>query len=152
MRCEKAAGRIAVLFGLAILFAGLPVNAQSEGALRQYFEGMTVVVKMDMPGTSDGVSVHPGRSMPVDFRKVALAMKQYGIGLHQGQSVMITKVHLKKKHIEFQLGGGGYGTFGDIMTNSMEHPTGGYYAGKSSREKNSLTASYPSPDPTGAFT
>lgn len=73
--------------------------------------------------------------MPVDFRKVALLIKQYGIGLHQGQSVMITKVHLKKKHVEFQLGGGGYGTFADVMTNSMEHPTGGYYAGKSSREK-----------------
>jgi hypothetical protein len=96
------------LLSLLLLIPSV-ATPQNESALRQYFEGMTVVAKMDMPGTSDGVSVHPERSMPVDFRKVAQALKTYGIGLHSGESVMVTKVHLKKHHIEFQLGGGGFG-------------------------------------------
>ena len=43
---------------------------------------------------------------------------------------MVTKVHLKEKAIEFQLGGGGFGTFGDD-TGSVSTPT----ASKTQREK-----------------
>jgi ATPase subunit of ABC transporter with duplicated ATPase domains len=45
---------------------------------------------------------------------------------------MITKIKVKKKHIEFQLGGGGYGTFGDETSASVYVPA----ASKTRREKN----------------
>lgn len=83
--------------------------------MRRFFEGKQVIVKIDMPAASSGVDVYPGREMPVDYRALGDTLKQYGIALRKGDSVMITKVHLKGKLVEFQLGGGGYGTFGDLM-------------------------------------
>ncbi len=110
-------------------------SAQDESALRQHFEGMTVVVKIGMPGSSSGVNVHPGAAQPIDFRKVASDIKQYGTGVHSGQSIMVTKVHIKGHHIEFQLGGGGFGSFGDYMATANTTAAAPYYEGKSHREK-----------------
>lgn len=122
------------LIGVAATLAASAVSAQNESTLRQFFEGMTVSVKIDMPASQVGVDVHPDRSMPVDFRKLAQNLKLYGTGVHQGGSIMVTKVHVKKHHIEFQLGGGGFGTFADNMATASTTPTY-YYAGKSQREK-----------------
>jgi hypothetical protein len=58
--------------------------------------------------------------MPVNFREVAQRLKDNGTALKMGTPVMVTKVVVKKEHIEFQLGGGGYGTFGDWMTNGSD--------------------------------
>ena len=43
-----------------MLALAAPAVAQSEGALKSYFEGKRVTLRMDMPGTSDGVDVHAG--------------------------------------------------------------------------------------------
>jgi len=101
---------------LALLPGGL--QAQNEAALRRAFEGQSVVVKIDMPGTSSGVNVFPSQDRPVDFPDVAEKLKRYGTALRTGDAVMVTKVKVKDDLIEFQLGGGGYGTFGDDMGNS----------------------------------
>jgi hypothetical protein len=94
-----------------------PAAAQDETALRAAFEGKTIAVRIDMPATSRGVDVYPLDGMPVDFREVAQRLKDNGTALKIGQQVMVTKVVVKKNsHIEFQLGGGGYGTFGDWAT------------------------------------
>lgn len=94
-------------------------QAQNEAALRAAFEGKQVTVKVDMPATSKGIDVFPQDQMPVNWREVANRMKEYGTALKPGQQVMITKVVVKKdSHIEFQLGGGGWGTFGDFMNSS----------------------------------
>ena len=91
-----------------------PALAQNESMLRQAFEGKVVSVKIDMPATSRGVDVYPLDPMAVDFHEVAQRLKDNSTSLRIGQQVMITKVLVKKNsHIEFQLGGGGYGTFGD---------------------------------------
>jgi hypothetical protein len=82
------------------------------------FEGQSVVVRIDMPGTSSGVNVYPGQDMPVDFPDVASKLKKYGTSIRAGDAVMVTKVRVKDDLIEFQLGGGGYGTFGDEMGTS----------------------------------
>jgi hypothetical protein len=89
--------------------------AQDEAALRRAFEGQSVVLKIDMPGTSSGVNVYPDRDMPVDFPDVASKLKKFGTAIRTGDAVMVTKVRVKDDLIEFQLGGGGYGTFGDAM-------------------------------------
>lgn len=98
-----------------ILLATLPtqIQAQNEAALRRAFEGQSVVVRIDLPGTSSGVNVYPSQEMPVDFPDVAEKLKRYGTALRTGDAVMVTKIKVKDDLIEFQLGGGGYGTFGD---------------------------------------
>ncbi len=93
--------------------------AQNEAALRAAFEGKTLTVKIDMPATSKGIDVFPEESMPVNWREMAVRMKDNGTAIKPGQTIMITKVVVKKdSHIEFQLGGGGYGTFGDHMSST----------------------------------
>ena len=57
--------------------------------------------------------------------------KRYGVSLRRGDEVMVTLVKVNKKNIEFQLGGGGYGTAGD----SVSSPSINTYVAKSEREK-----------------
>ncbi len=109
-----------------------PAVAQTEDALRNYFEGKSVTVKMEMPGSQDGVDVYPGRPQPIDFRKHAARLKEYGTAIRRGDEILITKVKLKDDLIEFQLGGGGYGTFGDNTDSNVYVPS----APKTQREKN----------------
>jgi len=101
-----------ILCSLASLFvSAAPVVAQDYRSL----EGMTVTVKMDMPASSTGVDVDGG-SGQADIRKVAALVHDNGIGVHTGESIMITKVEPKGHHVEVQLGGGGWGTFSDRMS------------------------------------
>lgn len=112
--------------------AATPLPAQSESALKEYFEGRTVSVKQPMPGTEDGVDIYPGSDRPLDYPKYAGRLKEYGTAIRAGEPAIVTKVKVKPKHIEFQLGGGGYGTMGDetsTSVNSGETP-------KTKREKN----------------
>ncbi len=124
--------RFVLLAAIGLLSATSQVAAQSEESLRRFFEGKSVVVKIEMPGTDDGIDVYPGTSQPVDFPRVARRLKEYGTAIRRGEDILVTKIRVKKDLIEFQLGGGGYGTFGD--------ETGSYVstssAGKSTREKN----------------
>jgi hypothetical protein len=99
---------------LALALTPAAALAQNEAALRQAFEGKSVSVRIAMPGTSRGVDVSPMQQPAVNFRQVADRIKDFGTALDVGQQVMVTKVVVKKdSHIEFQLGGGGYGTLGD---------------------------------------
>ncbi|NOT07568.1 MAG: hypothetical protein HOP28_05095 [Gemmatimonadales bacterium] len=109
-----------------------PVRAQSEEQLRAYFEGKSVRVRMEMPGTSQGVDVYPGTRQPIDYPQLAERLKQYGTAFRRGDEAMITKIRVKKELIEFQLGGGGFGTFGDDDSPYVSVPS----AAKTTREKN----------------
>jgi hypothetical protein len=110
--------RTLAVTGLVLMFAA-SARAQSEGDLKRYFEGRKVKVLIDMPATQEGVNVYPERGQPLEFSSYAGRMKQFGIGVKEGETVMITKIRIKEKHIEFQLGGGGYGTIGDEGTISQ---------------------------------
>ena len=101
---------------VSLVGAGTAAYAQDEAALRRAFEGTSVVARIDMPATSAGVEVHPTASTPVDFRKVGDLIKADGIGVHRGDAITVTKVVVKARHVEFQLGGGGYGTFSDTLS------------------------------------
>src|SRR5687767_13151126 len=104
----------------ALMFVAPPAFAQNETILRQAFEGKVVSVKIDMPATQRGVDVYPLDQMPVNFREVAQRLKDNSTSLKIGQQVMVTKVLVKgNTHIEFQLGGGGYGTFGDNTSSNV---------------------------------
>src|SRR5262249_54487182 len=110
--------RVSALAAALLAVSTVDLTAQSEAMLRRTFEGSTVIVKIDMPGTSSGVHVYPLRSRPVDFPDGADKLKKYGTSIRTGDAVMVTKVKVKDDLIEFQLGGGGYGTFGDDMGSS----------------------------------
>lgn len=68
----------------------------------------------------------------MDMKSYASRMKESGTSLRNGDSVLISKVKVKDKSIELQLGGGGYGTFGDDTDTSVRGrasgagPTAGY--------------------------
>jgi hypothetical protein len=106
--------------------------AQSEAALKQRFEGTTVRVKIDMPASDDGIDVYPRENPTIDWTEHGKRLKRHGTSLRRGDEVLVTKVRVKKDLIEFQLGGGGYGTFGDD-TGSDVHVAS---APKTQREKN----------------
>jgi hypothetical protein len=114
MKHEKGVNQMRFLTLAALVAIAAPLRAQNEAILRQAFEGKVVSVKIDMPATQRGVDVYPLEEMAVNFREVAQRLKDNSTALKIGQQVMVTKVLVKSNsHIEFQLGGGGYGTFGD---------------------------------------
>ncbi|MEO8451087.1 MAG: hypothetical protein ABI647_14915 [Gemmatimonadota bacterium] len=117
---------------LALLVLTARLSAQTEDQLRRFFEGKTVIVKLDMPGSDDGVDVYPGTSMPVDFPRHATRLKRYGTAVRRGDESLVTKIRVKSDLIEFQLGGGGYGTFGDDASSYISTES----VPKTVREKN----------------
>lgn len=98
---------------MLVLLVGASLGALAQAQTLQSLEGQMVTVRIDMPGTQRGVDVYPERDQPLDTRSYAQRLKDNGTALREGDRVMITKVKVNKDHIEVQLGGGGYGTFGD---------------------------------------
>ncbi len=115
-----------------LLALAAPLHAQSEAALREAFEGRQVTIKVAMPGTEAGIDVYPADARPLDHPKYAERLKDNGTAIRAGQTAMVTKVRVKSKHIEFQLDGGGYGTFGDDVSNDVAVSS----TPKTKREKN----------------
>jgi hypothetical protein len=109
-----------------------PAAAQSEGALKSYFEGLRVTLRMEMPGSAEGVDVHPDADRAIDYKDYNNDLRRYGTAIRSGDTVSVTLVKLKKDLIEFHLAGGGFGTFGDDTNTSSSIP----FVEKSEREKN----------------
>jgi hypothetical protein len=128
-----AAFSFSLALALALALAAPPALAQATGeeVLRDRFEGTFVRVKMDLPAHQKGVDVYPQERPNLDYSELGKRIKRYGVGVRRGEEIQVTKVKLKKDLIEFQLGGGGYGTFGDD-TGDVSVPT----AAKTRREKN----------------
>ena len=126
MRATVAAASAAVILALAT-----PAGAQNEDALRSFFEGRRVTLKIDMPGSSDGVDVHADAARAIDYQRYGDRLKTYGTSIRSGDSSVVTLVKMKKDVIEFQLSGGGFGTFGDDSSSSVSIPK----VEKSNREK-----------------
>jgi hypothetical protein len=117
----------------ALVAAAVPALSQGPGEaeLKDFFEGKSVRVRMDMPATQQGIDVSPDARRPINFEEYSARVKSSGIAIRTGDSVLVTKVRVKDKLIEFQLAGGGYGTFGDDTSGTV-------YTGstpKSNREK-----------------
>lgn len=120
-----------IIFAAVVFASAILASAQTEADLKDFFEGRRVEAKLDMPATKDGINVYVERRQPIDYGKYSQSLKSFGIGVDEGERIMITKIKVKDKHIEFQLGGGGYGTAGDETSSSVYVPT----AQKSPRER-----------------
>ncbi len=124
--------RVSVVVAAAVaLGMSVPAAAQNEAALKSHFEGRHVTVRVDMPGTSEGVDVQADAGQTIDFPHYRDHLKRYGIAIHAGESALVTLVKVKGDLIEFQLGGGGFGTFGDDTSTSVNLP----FVDKSERER-----------------
>jgi hypothetical protein len=117
---------------IALILTTGSLAAQSEAALKEYFEGRTVTPRLALPGTEHGVDIYPGSIRPLDYPRYADRLKDFGTSIKPGEPVTVTKIKVKSKHIEFQLGGGGYGTFGDETSSNVSTAA----APKTKREKN----------------
>jgi hypothetical protein len=100
-----------------------------ERILRQFFEGRSVTVFIDMPASSKGVDLQIGQPEPLDAGKHARRIGEMGVSVREGTRIPVTRINLKDDLIEFQLGGGG---FNPIWNGSG---TVSPIYGKSSREK-----------------
>jgi hypothetical protein len=120
-----------IIPALLLIAVAAPAAAQNEAALKAYFEGKRITVRLDMPGDADGVDVHADARIALDYGKYKDKLKRFGTAIHSGDTVVVTLVKVKKDLIEFQLGGGGFGTFGDDTSTSANIPL----IEKSSRER-----------------
>lgn len=100
--------------------------AQNESVLRIKLEGRLVAPRLDMPATKGGVNVYPHRRAPLDTRAVERDVARYGVGVPAGRAARVTRIKVKGKHIEFQLGKGGA---------RQEPKTTSSYVGKSREER-----------------
>ncbi len=120
-----------LLLSVCLVALAAPAYAQSEAELKNFFEGKNVRIKMDMPATQQGIDVYPDARRAVNFEEYSARLKSTGVAIRNGDSVLVTKVRIKDKLIEFQLAGGGYGTFGDDTNGSVYTSS----TPKSNREK-----------------
>jgi hypothetical protein len=125
--------RVLVCVVTAVL-AAVPAATSALGQDYRALEGMTATAKLDMPASQEGVDIRPGTEVPLDLHKAADRIKQYGVAVHTGQSIMITNVVVKPHNIEVYLGGGGYGTFGDALAQAAQTTAVSYQA-ETRREK-----------------
>lgn len=113
-----------------LLLAAVPHLGQNEQRLKQFFEGKSVIVKIDMPGTSKGVNIDTGRERVLNLDDYSRSLRDNGVAIRKGESVVVTKIKIKDDHIEFQLGAGGYSGYGDTVSDYVAPVS------KTEREKN----------------
>lgn len=114
-----------------LLLASACLGAQNTSNLSQFFEGKQVIVKIDMPGSQQGIDIYPQKNNLMDAKSYGKRMKEFPVSIRSGDMVMVTTVKVKDKSIEFQLAGGGFGTFGDDTDTRVKFTP----AEKSDREK-----------------
>ncbi|HEY0703431.1 MAG TPA: hypothetical protein VGD60_11740 [Candidatus Acidoferrales bacterium] len=118
----RAATFLTILSSL-LLFSASSARAQDGAtAIQNYFQGKQVQVKIDMPGTQQGVDLRFDRGAPMDWKQYSSRLKKFGVAIPKQERATVTTVVVKKDLIEFQLDGGGFGTFGDD-TNTDVHTT-----------------------------
>jgi hypothetical protein len=109
--------RTIILFSIFLFGSVLAASAQDTGefALKQFFEGRTVVVKMDMPGTKSGVDLYPDNPKKLfDYNKHLRRLRDFGVSIPNGSETVITKIEFDGKTVEVHLDGGGFGNSADL--------------------------------------
>lgn len=109
---RKMPVRGVILFAMALFT--LSLSAQKDpNSLEGYFTGKEVVLKIDMPGTQQGVDLRYNKDVPMNWKEYSNRLKSNGVAIPKGATARVTGVVVKDDRIEFQLDGGGFGTFLD---------------------------------------
>jgi hypothetical protein len=103
---------------LAITLGNWPLSAQTPDPL-QSLVGKEVLVKIDMPGTQQGVELRFSQDNPMNWKEYSNRLKSNGVSIHKGDTARVTAVVVKNDRIEFQLNGGGFGTFLDDSSSTV---------------------------------
>jgi len=96
-----------------LVLCATAIQAQTEAALKAYFEGKKAVLKLDMPGSAEGVELYPKAQPVFNSKRYKSKLLQLGSSMRQGDSFTFTAVRVTEKSIELQLRGGNYGILGD---------------------------------------
>ncbi len=89
-----------------------PLPASAPGAFTQSSTAS--------PGTQKGVDLRYSKPSPMDWKEYSSRIKQAGTAIRKGDTSRVTAIVVKKDMIEFQLDGGGFGTFGDDTNTKVE--------------------------------
>jgi hypothetical protein len=128
----RRACNVSIILLSAVTLAVLSANAQGpQSTLQSYFVGRQVKLQIDMPGTQQGVDLRVDRDDPMDWKSYSNRLKQFGPAIRSGDRATITTLVVKKNLIEFQLDGGGFGTFWDDSSTNVTP----YHVDKSNYEK-----------------
>lgn len=122
---------VATVLLLSTFTVPLVADDRNHLLLKDVFEGRRVTVRIDMPATKDGINVHVDHRRPLDVNEYRNNLRRHGVAIRDGESAVVTLVKVKDDLIEFQLDGGGYGTFFDDTDTSADIP----YVEKSDRER-----------------
>lgn len=112
-------GRLFLTFRVFLTLTLCLAGYASEAELLRAFAGKPVRLKIDMPGSHNGVNLHLDRDEPMDWREYSDRVRRFGVSISKGQTATVTLVVVKKDLIEFHLDGGGFGTFGDDTSTSV---------------------------------
>jgi hypothetical protein len=108
------AAKYLVILTLFLTSAARITFAQSSASdIPAYVQGKQVQLKIDMPGTQQGVDLKFDRGTPMDWKQYSSRLKKLGVAIPKNGRATVTTIVVKKDMIEFQLDGGGFGTFGD---------------------------------------
>jgi hypothetical protein len=118
-----------VLVPAACALAAFPAWAQNEAALKRYFEGKSVTVKVDMPASHQGIDLRFDKDPPFNSGENASRIRNYDVAIREGARARVTSIKLKDDMIEFHLDGGGFNWGSEKTTKSYE------YTSKTSREE-----------------
>jgi hypothetical protein len=96
-------------------------NAAADSpSIESFFAGKEVVLKIDMPGSNKGIDLRFNKNPPMNWKEYSQRMKQFGPALRKGDVARVTTIVVKRDMIEFQLDGGGFGTFLDDSNTKVE--------------------------------
>ncbi|HTZ56756.1 MAG TPA: hypothetical protein VMB49_01600 [Acidobacteriaceae bacterium] len=104
---------------LVLALCAWPLSAQNSASLTNYFVGKEVVVKLDMPGSQQGIDLRFNNDNPMNWKEYSNRLKANGVAIHKGDTARVTGFVVKNDRIEFQLDGGGFGTFGDDTSTTV---------------------------------
>jgi hypothetical protein len=94
------------------------VSAQSESALKRYFEGKQIALRIAIPDTTHGVDVYPERAQSLDIREYTERLNESGALLDRGETASIKKLEVHSNRIEVILADNGTGF--NILFNRLE--------------------------------
>ncbi len=105
---------------LAVLccLSAVGAQAQTEAALKAFFEGKKVLPKQDLPAGKEGMDIYPKSQPMVDVKRYSTRLHRNGPSLLKGDAATISAVHVKEKLIEFQLSGSAYSILSDDTSSS----------------------------------
>ena len=86
VKSARAVGIAAAAVSMLTAFA-TSVTAQDENAFKAYFEGRRITLRMDMPGSADGVDIQVDPPRSIDYKKYRENLKRYGVAINSGDVV-----------------------------------------------------------------